>query len=318
MIFAAQLKASAHMTRRQLVLMGTAAAVTLISGSSALAESVVSSSITKRHYVDGRFGQIHVHIARPQDEDSGALKTPLMCFHPTPYSGNYYKDFISEMGRDRIAMAMDTPGYGKSDRPPEPQLMEQLAGVAADALDALGYGAGGDGPVDVLGYHTGCFIAAELAILRSDLVRRLVQVGVPFDQGGERRAAYEENFKPTVIQENGSHLDSKWEFAVTNRQLGVTLERAAEHYADSLLAAPHSTWAYHAVFLYDVEAQYPKITQPVVILNTHGGLKEKSRAVMPYLKDVRIVEIPELHHGVFDLGVEILARESRTFLDTDL
>jgi pimeloyl-ACP methyl ester carboxylesterase len=213
---------------------------------------------------------------------------------------------------------MDTPGYGKSDRPPEPQLMDQLAGAAADALDALGYGAEGAGPVDVLGYHTGCYVAAELAVLRPDLVRRLVQVGIPFDQAEERQAAYDDNFKPTVVQEDGSHLDSKWEFTVTNRQDGVTLERAAEHFADNLQAVPYSSWAYHAVFLYDAEGQYSKIAQPVVILNTHGGLKEKSRAIMPYLKDVRIVEIPELHHGVFDIGVEKLAQESRAFLDAEL
>ncbi len=304
-------------TRRQFILRVSSVAVLQTIGIGAsLAELPLSQ--TKRHYVDGRFGQIHVHIARPLDQGTESLKTPLMCFHPTHFSGDYYRDFIAEMGRDRIAMAMDTPGYGKSDRPPEPQLMDQLAGAAADALDALGYGANGAGPVDVLGYHTGDFIATELAILRPDLVRRLVLVGIPFDEGEERQKSYEENFKPMVIQEDGSHLNEEWAFAVTNRQPGVTLERAAEHYADGLLSLPYSSWAYHAVFLYDVEAQFPKVMQPSVILNTHGGLKENSRAVMPYLKDVRIVEIPELHHGVFDLGVEKLARESRAFLDTDL
>lgn len=304
--------------RRHVILGAVAAAFSTLGGRSGLTETALPLSKIKRRYVEGRFGQIHVYIAQPRSPSDVVLKAPLMCFHPTPYSGDYYRDFIAELGRDRIAMAMDTPGYGKSDRPPEPQFMDQLAGAAADALDALGYGEPGAGPVDVLGYHTGCFIAAELAIIRPDLVRRLVQIGIPFNQGEERRTAYEENFQPTVILENGSHLDSKWEFSVTNRQPGVTLERAAEHYADSLLAVPYSSWAYHAVFLYDVEAQYPKITQPVVVLNTHGGLKENSRAAMDYFKGARIVEIPELHHGVFDIGVARLAQETRAFLDANL
>ncbi len=306
-----------ELDRRHVMLSAVAAAFTALGARSGFAEIALPLSKTKRRYVEGRFGQIHVYIARPWSPTDTVLKTPLMCFHPTPYSGDYYKDFIAELGRDRIAMAMDTPGYGKSDRPPEPQFMDQLAGAAGDALDVLGYGAAGAGPVDVLGYHTGCFIAAELAIIRPDLVRRLVQIGIPFNQEEERRAAYEENFQPTVILEDGSHLDSKWEFSVRKRQPGVTLERASEHYADSLLSAPYSSWAYHAVFSYNVEAQYPKITQPVVVLNTHGGLKENSRAAMDYFKDARIVEIPELHHGVFDIGVVRLARECRAFLDAD-
>ena len=58
--------------------------------------------------------------------------------------------------------------------------MSGLAGAAADTLEALGYGADGEGAVDVIGYHTGTFIAAELAIVRPDLVRRLVLPGIPF------------------------------------------------------------------------------------------------------------------------------------------
>ena len=126
----------------------------------------------------------------------------------------------------RRVMAMDTPGYGRSDPPPEPQPMIELAGTAADALDALGYGANGQGAVDVIGYHTGTFIASELAVIRPDLVRRLV-----------------------------------------------------------------------------------------LVPNTHGNLQENSRAAAQLLPDVRVVEMPDLTHGVFDVGVARLAAASREFLD---
>ena len=158
------------------------------------ATATVRHPSIRRRYVDGRFGQIHLYIA--EAVDGSAANTPLMCFHPTAVSGDFYRDFMLEMSKDRRVMAMDTPGYGRSDPPPEPQPMIELAGTAADALDALGYGANGQGAVDVIGYHTGTFIAAELAVIRPDLVRRLVLPGIPYNVGEKRKEMYEQYASP--------------------------------------------------------------------------------------------------------------------------
>jgi pimeloyl-ACP methyl ester carboxylesterase len=101
-------------------------------------------------------------------------------------SSDYFKLFLPEIGRDRRAVAIDTPGYGESDPPPEPQPIEALAAAMADALEALGLGSGGAGQVDVLGVHTGSLIAGELAVQRPDLVRRVILSGVPLFLGEER------------------------------------------------------------------------------------------------------------------------------------
>ncbi len=73
--------------------------------------------------------------------------------------------------------------------------------------------------------------------------------------------------------------------------------------------------AYHAAFSYPGEVQAPRVTQPVLILNTHGSLAAQTRALAPYFHDATLVEIPELHHGVFDVGADILAEKARPFLD---
>jgi hypothetical protein len=52
-----------------------------------------------------------------------------------------------------------------------------------------------------------------------------------------------------------------------------------------------------------------------LILNTHGSLIEQTRAIAPLFPDARLVEIPELHHGIFDVGARILAEHARPFLD---
>ena len=182
-----------------------------------------------------------MHIAEALDETAG--RTPLMCFHPTALSGDFYRDYMLEMSADRRVMAMDTPGYGRSDPPPEPQPMSELAGAAADTLDALGYGADGEGAVDVIGYHTGTFIAAELAIMRPDLVRRLVLPGIPFRVGEEREALYEQYARPKELAEDGSNVMEVWRFWVTDRHPEVSLQRGASHFVDHLQSGPYSWWA---------------------------------------------------------------------------
>ena len=267
----------------------------------------------RRRYVDGRFGQVHVYIAAALN-DTGA-KTPLMCFHPTALSGDFFNDFMLEMSKDRLVMAMDTPGYGRSDPPPEPQPIEELAGTAADVLDALGFGANGQGAADVIGYHTGTFIAAELAVQRPDLVRRLVLPGIPYRVGEERRELYEQYAKPTPLTEDGSKAMEIWKFWVNERHPEVSLQRGASHFADHLQSGPYSWWAYHSVFSYPAEQRLPLVRQPVLVPNTHGNLQEASRAAAELIADVKVVEMPDLTHGVFDVGVDRLAAVSREFLD---
>ena len=268
----------------------------------------------RRRYVAGRFGQVHVHIAAALDD--AAAKTPLMCFHPTALSGDFYRDYMLEMSADRRVMAMDTPGYGRSDPPPEPQPMSELAGAAADTLDALGYGAEGQGAVDVIGYHTGTFIAAELAIVRPDLVRRLVLPGIPFRVGEERRELYEQYAKPKELLEDGSNAMEVWRFWVTDRHPDVSLQRGASHFVDHLQSGPYSWWAYHSVFSYPAEERLPLVRQPVLVPNTHGNLQEQSREAAKLMPDARVVEMPDLSHGAFDVGADRLAAVSREFLDT--
>ena len=267
----------------------------------------------RRRYVDGRFGQVHVYVAAALDDTSA--KTPLMCFHPTAVSGDFFRDFMLEMSGDRLVMAMDTPGYGRSDPPPEPQPMIELAGTAADALDALGFGANGRGAVDLIGYHTGCFIASELAVIRPDLVRRLVLPGIPFNVGDTRKEMYEQYARASELTEDGTKAMEVWEFWVTGRHPDVSLQRGASHFADHLQSGPYSWWAYHSVFSYPAEERLPLVRQPVLVPNTHGNLQENSRAAAELIADVKVVEMPDLTHGVFDVGVDRLAAVSRDFLD---
>ena len=267
----------------------------------------------RRHYVDGVHGQVHVLTSRPID--GGDLKTPVVCFAPNPAAGRYFRLFMEELGRDRVMHAPDYPGLGLSDPPPGPMDMGAYADAMAETLEALGYGGAGKSRVDVCGYHTGTMVAIELAVRRPDLVRALILAGIPYYDSAGRKKEYEENVVPKTLEDDFDSLRGSWQFTVSNRQEGVAIERGYDNFVDLLMQRSRTHYPYHAVFTYAAEERAPTVTQPVLILNTHGSLKDETRAIASMFNNAKLIEIPELHHGVFDVGAERLSQLVRENLD---
>jgi len=293
-----------------------------VSGNTA-SDNIDTDIAISRQFISGPFGQVHVRIAKPVKP---SVKPPLVLFHPTPYSSDYFTKFIKEMATDRVVIAIDTPGYGDSDRPAELQSIGGYAESAAAVLGELGYGQNSDakhrpgkdpisGLVDVLGYHTGCLIAAELAASRPDIVRRLVLPGLPFFTGDKRKRAYDENVKPDPVTADGSHLIPKWKFSTGAVSAGLALERGQEHFNDSMQCYPHCWEAYHAVFTYDAESRFAKVVQPVLLVTTDGSLKAETEAAMRHFPDAKLAHIDGITLGGFDLAPDKFADQTRTFLD---
>lgn len=270
--------------------------------------------VTERTFVPGPYGQIHLRISRPT---SAAIdRVPLILFHPTPASGQYFAEFVKRMATDRLVIAMDTPGYGDSSRPAEPPPISGYADAAAAALRALGYGRGEAGQVDALGYHTGALIAVELAAAHPDLVRRLVLPGVPFYTGEERKKAYADNVQPDPEEKgDGSHLSDAWKHATIAVDAGVSLAQAQALFAEALQSHPHSYWGYHGVFIYDSETRFAAVSQPVLLMSTAGSLRAETEAAKPFFKNARYVHLADYTHGVFFVGADALATQAKLFLD---
>ena len=55
--------------------------------------------IIERRYVACRYGQLHVHIAQPANP-ARQTQNPIMCFHPSPASGWYYRNLVADPGRN--------------------------------------------------------------------------------------------------------------------------------------------------------------------------------------------------------------------------
>lgn len=262
-------------------------------------------------YVDVPSGQIHMRIVTPAGDTD---KVPFLMFHPSPGSSISYAYLLEEMGTDRTALAFDTPGFGNSSKPSGPRSIAEYATTMAAALENLGYGAGGKGKVDVSGYHTGTVIATELAVTRPDLVRRVVLIGVPFSPSEELR----KYVRARSIEDIGSTMSDNFETAVTSKNPDRPLERLYDMVIEGLRNAPHAWWAYNAVAEYPATERFETLIQPVLLLNTHGIFREETRAVLPHLKNGRIVEEPGLTNSVFDVGSPVLGRHIRAFLDAEL
>jgi pimeloyl-ACP methyl ester carboxylesterase len=268
--------------------------------------------LVRKGYASTPLGQIHYRMVTPE-KDTG--KAPIVFFHPNPFSSRYFVYILEEMGRDRVAIAFDTPGYGESDKPQSPLSMEQLVAGMAAALENLGFGEKGKGKVDVSGYHTGAYIATEITAARPDLVRRAVLVGVPFWEGEELEKQRKRLLVDKPLSNEPDHVLEEWKSWVVNRNPAIPVDRAYDLFVESLRSGAEKWWAYNAVLNYNARVRYQAITQPVLLLNTAGGLAPFTRNILPLLKKGKLVEVTELTNGIWDVGPDIMGRYMRDYLD---
>jgi len=266
----------------------------------------------ERSYVTHEWGQIHVLTSQPATPGNA---TPLVCFAPNPYSGNYYRLFMEQLGSDRTMMALDYPGIGQSDNYPGELDMTTLADIMADSLTSLGWGPNGNGPVDVCGYHTGTMLASELAVKHPTLVRRMVLMGIPYYDAAGRQERFDRLGQVKPWPESFAAVAQDWIFAVEMRNENVSVERAFGNYLESAGAWQGKARIYGAVFQYPAEERAPLITQPTLILNPHGNLKEPSREYAEMIGGATIIELPGLKYGIFDVAPDVLASHARPFLN---
>ncbi len=252
----------------------------------------------QRRYVPGRFGQVHL---RESGAKSGAV--PLICLHATAYSSRSFEALMRQTATERHVVAIDLPGYGESDAPPQAL---DIAGYAAAVAESI-CAAVGEQPVALFGYHTGVVIAAEIALQRRVEVQAMTFLGVPFFrmldfESWKTRLASGHSLGETLDQ-----FDERWKFLVADRPRGLSLRRGFENFVDELKAWPDGSEAHRALFAYDMCGRLPLIDCPVTILNPQGHLAEPSRAAAKLIVGASLIELPELNGAVLDTDPDKIA-----------
>ena len=265
-----------------------------------------------RAYIDLDWGQIHLLQATPKLMP----QRTLVCFPPNPFSGNYYRQLMGSLAVDRKVVALDYPGLGQSDASATWRTIGDLAELMIDAIESARLTDGPHPSIDVCGYHTGAMVAAEVAIRRPDLVRYVILIGVPYfadqaENDAELFSVMQDRPLPTALVQ----LESAWRFTIADRHSGVAIERGYENFLESAAAWRARAPIYRALHGYEAADRAVLITQPVLVLNPHGGLKTHTRAYAQLIEDVTLVELPDLTYGVFDVAAEQIAEIMLHYVD---
>lgn len=263
-------------------------------------------------YIDLDWGQIH----RLQAAPSLVTEPTLVCFPPNPFSGNYYRLLMASLALDRTVVALDYPGLGQSDPSTTWRTVGDLAEIMIDAIESARLTDEQHQSIDVCGYHTGAMVAAEVAIRRPDLVRRVILIGVPyFADPAENDAELQNVMQDRPLPTELAALESSWRFTMTDRHPDVVLERAYNNFLESAAAWRARAPVYRALHGYAAADRAVLVTQPALVLNPHGGLKTHTRAYAQLIQDVSLVELPHLSYGVFDVAPEQIADIMLEYLD---
>ena len=263
-----------------------------------------------RDYVSVGHGQVHLRVARAS---TGSVHRPLVCLHMSPASGLVYENLMAHIGASRVVVAPDTPGFGASDPFPAHPAIGDYADVVAEVVGALGL----EGPVDLLGYHTGSFTAVELATRRPDLVARVVAISMPVFTEAELTAFRRLYSKEPIFTEDGERLLEKWRWFVEFFGVGRhnTVEAAARIFYARLSGGERHWWGHHAAFAYDVVPVLRGLDVPVLVLNPDDDLTHHSRRAAEHLHTGVVEEHPEWTHGFLDTHTADASNRITAFLD---
>lgn len=254
-----------------------------------------AAATIRRGFFDGRFGQLHYRRAVPAA--AVGLKPPLVLLHQTPLSGRMFTEIMPVLARDRVVYALDTPGYGESDAPPKVPTIGDYGDALHEFIADL------KEPVDLVGYHTGALIAADIAARNPAAVRRLLLISVPL-LSPERLAQLDAR---TPIAPDGSHVMAGWKSTMDTRPPEQSLELAARIVAEKQRAGSRAGWAMAAIQTHDAAATFRAVTVPTTVIRVKDSLWQGSAAAAALIRGARIVETPaEWRYGIFDAQPEAL------------
>jgi pimeloyl-ACP methyl ester carboxylesterase len=296
------------------VLAAFGAVAVLIVGLPARAASPDSAPAIHRAYVDMRYGQLHYRIAVPPKGTK--LKIPLVMLHQSPLSSLEFGPLIAEMAKDRVTIAIDTPGQGQSDGPKDVPSIEDYALAIDEALKTLGYGP--NHPIEILGNHTGTFIAAELAIMEPKMVRKMALIGVYVVPEERRLKAVARLDMPTSSAEFFDHFCAL--MPVMKKYYDGQGRQDADWgpmLADSIRPLVRREYGHQAAYAYaeKVRERLPLVTQPVVLMAVDDGIGQPTKDSQPFFKHATLLDLPQFPEGAFYTHTAEIAAILRQQLD---
>ncbi len=281
-------------------LLGTSTMSMVLGGHNKAQANISPAFGMKRGYADGPYGQVHY-----RDVGEGR---PLFMFHQSPMTSRQFDNVYGLFAARGIrAIGIDTPGFGMSDPTDFVPTVEDWAKAVPWVMDHLNIDV-----ADMLGHHTGCYSATEVAIQFPDRVRNLVMAGAIPRTEEQRQTTLkgvEEREINFVYEHDGSHLMNS--FATRYRMYGDGADpRLITRYVIEKFMGTGPFWyGHYAAAQYDLGAKLPMIKhRTLIITNTGDVIYEGTKLIKQMRPDFDYVE---LEGG----GVDIVDQQPEAWVD---
>ncbi len=261
----------------------------------------------EKRYVHTRQGQLHCRSWTPSTQ----ARAPLLCLHAMPYSGLHFATLAPLLADRRQVICPDYPGYGGSDALPGAPTIPIYAGAVLDMIAALEL----SGPVNVLGFHTGCLVAAEMALQSPTMIGRLVLIDVPFFEPEIRAQRLSAVATPPGYDADPGSMAAAWEMNVSSKLDKLPIDRCMELLAEQLRTGTRAHEGFGAAFAYPADERLASLRHDTLVIATHSSLNGPSHAAADCLPNARLENRTDLGPPVLDDGAPELAHLACRFLD---
>jgi pimeloyl-ACP methyl ester carboxylesterase len=253
----------------------------------------------RQQYLGEAGKQIHLRICEPNGDPT---RNPLICLPPAPHSGLYFNNVLVNLAKDRIVIAVDTPGYGGSDRLSGDVSITAYAKRLSEVCNAFS-------KVDIMGFHSGCLVVLDLADILPEVIDKVVMIDVPFLSAKQRAAMAKKFAQQTPLPNSTTDLQSGFDMQVTNRLEDLGPERAHELWIETLRAGTGLNDMFRAAFAFDCETRFAEFKRQVDIIATKSSLLEPSRAAAQALSTAVLHERLDIDRAVFEIGADKITQE---------
>tara|TARA_B110000008_G_C16910987_1_gene540708 strand:- start:184 stop:981 length:798 start_codon:yes stop_codon:yes gene_type:complete len=264
----------------------------------------------KKHYLQYGKKQIHIRELDPSGNETG---NPILCLHPSPYSGLFFETIMPMINKNRKIIAPDYLGYGSSSSIESPPSINDYAVSISEVLDQLG----NYEKFELIGFHTGCLVANELCHLIPNNIVHTIMIDIPYFTGETQKGLLTQMSKPFALHEDLESLRKSWDFNIKNKIGKVNIERSFDLLVESLRSGNKDHFAFHAAFTYACEKQFKSNSKQINILATRSGLLDATHTASDILNNSEITDIEGITSNVFEEGAEIIAKHVLEILNAD-
>lgn len=258
---------------------------------------------TRRRFCATALGAVHV-------VEAGVVGAPaVVLLHQTPRSSDEYAEVVELLGVDHHVMAIDTIGYGCSDRVIAPPSINDYASGVARVLEQIGVSC-----ATLVGHHTGAFIALEVAAAIPGIATGVVLSG-PVYMDDEARARLAPWFVQWHPDAEGVHLREKW------TRLGRWAAEPSMRQrllSDLFRAGETSEHGHMAILAYDMAARLPLVQAPALLVYAHGDPFVDIAQAARFTEVLAHATVEHVEGGIFlpTERPEMFAAIVRTFVAT--